>query len=148
VVASSNHTSASSNHISASSSHISASSAATPWSPAAHHFLGTPGEQPMTQPRATTMSRVERPDQPQAASENSLVVSSSSSDSFSELNILWTDSTLMGVKHTFGSHLQTVLCHGAISSSQHAGLCQIRVYIPPHLQWCADGATNFSSTAA
>jgi hypothetical protein len=20
--------------------------------------------------------------------------------------------------------------------------------IPPHLQWCADGATNFSSTAA
>ena len=55
-----------------------------------HHFRDTPREQHMTQPRVTTMSRVERPDQPQAASENSLAVSSSSSDSVSKRNILWT----------------------------------------------------------
>ncbi len=50
----------------------------------------------MTQPRATTMSRAERPDQPLAASD--IAVSCSSSGSSSGLNILWTDFTLTDVK--------------------------------------------------
>ncbi len=43
-------------------------------------------------------------------------------------------------------HLQSVLFHGAICSPQHAAAWQIKVYVPAHLQWCANGATNFSST--